>query len=50
MQGMFGSTVTLPDGKELERFYNGPGQCIFNAEKKCDSCRKCLDVEWQPNA
>ncbi|MDR0818148.1 MAG: hypothetical protein LBN43_01060 [Oscillospiraceae bacterium] len=47
MQGMFGSVVNK-DGERMEMFYNGPGQCILEASKKCDSCRKCLSIEWNP--
>ncbi|NLP36206.1 MAG: hypothetical protein GX357_00945 [Firmicutes bacterium] len=42
MQGMFGG---IYQGKEL--WYNGPGQCIYDAEKKCDACRKCLQETWE---
>ena len=45
MQGMFGGVYGEGD-KKFEMFYNGPGQCIYNAEKKCDSCKKCLDDDW----
>ncbi|MDR0857763.1 MAG: hypothetical protein LBN97_01895 [Oscillospiraceae bacterium] len=47
MQGMFGAIGNY-EGKEVEMYYNGPGMCIFDANKKCDSCRKCLSVEWSP--
>jgi mannose-6-phosphate isomerase-like protein (cupin superfamily) len=41
MQGMFGG---IYDGKEL--YYNGPGNCIYDDNKKCDACRKCLEDDW----
>lgn len=41
MQGLFGG---IYDGKEL--WYNGPGQCKYDADKKCDSCRACLKESW----
>jgi len=47
MQGMFGGVYKMGD-QEFEMFYNGPGQCILKPEKKCDSCRACLGVEWEP--
>ncbi|MDR0859149.1 MAG: hypothetical protein LBN97_08975 [Oscillospiraceae bacterium] len=47
MQGMFGGTYKM-EGKEFEMFYNGPGQCIYDSNKKCDSCKKCLTQEWKP--
>jgi len=46
MMPMFGSTFDLPDGTTKELRYNGPGQCKYNAAKKCDSCGKCLLEKW----
>ncbi|MDR0906278.1 MAG: hypothetical protein LBN00_08940 [Oscillospiraceae bacterium] len=45
MQGMFGGVYGEGEQK-FEMFYNGPGQCIYDKEKKCDSCRKCLRGDW----
>ena len=41
MQGMFGGVY---NGKEL--YYNGPGQCVYDENKKCDTCKKCLEDDW----
>ena len=41
MQGMFGG---IYDGKELH--YNGPGNCVYDDNKKCDTCKKCLEDDW----
>jgi hypothetical protein len=41
MQGMFGGVY---NGKEL--YYNGPGNCVYDDNKKCDSCKKCLEDDW----
>ena len=43
MQGMFGG---IYNGMEL--YYNGPGMCVYDKNKKCDACRACLREEWQP--
>jgi len=40
MQGMFGG---IYNGKEL--YYNGAGNCIYDDNKKCDACRKCLEED-----
>ena len=44
---MFGGVYDLPDGKTMEMYYNGPVQCKYNPQKKCDSCGKCLQEDWQ---
>jgi hypothetical protein len=41
MQGMFGG---IYNGKEL--YYNVPGNCIYDDNKKCDTCRECLEEDW----
>jgi len=28
-------------------YYNGPIQCKYNPDKKCDSCGKCLQEDWK---
>ena len=43
---MFGGSYDLPDGTTKELYYNGPMQCKYNKEKKCDSCGKCLQERW----
>ena len=43
---MFGGIYDLPDGTTKELYYNGPMQCKYNKEKKCDSCGKCLQERW----
>ena len=45
MQGMFGGVYGAGENQK-EFFYNGPGQCVYDALKKCDSCKKCLDDDW----
>jgi len=42
MQGMFGGVY---NGKEL--WYNGPGNCVYDSVKKCNSCRVCLQESWE---
>ena len=44
---MFGGIYDLPDGTTTEMYYNGPMQCKYNANKKCDSCGKCLQEKWE---
>ncbi len=46
MQPMFGGIYDLPDGTTMEMYYNGPRQCKYNEEKKCDACGKCLQEKW----
>ena len=48
MVGMFGGVYEFEDGSREMKF-NGPGQCKYNAEKKCDSCGKCLEEDWRAN-
>jgi hypothetical protein len=43
MQGMFGGYYG-DDRREL--YYNGPGRCVFDENKKCDACRDCLKDDW----
>ena len=45
-QGMFGGTYALPEG-EKELVYNGPIDCVLEAGKKCDCCKKCLSRSWE---
>jgi hypothetical protein len=47
MMPMFGGIYDLPDGKTMEMYYNGPVQCKYNSNKKCDSCGKCLQEDWK---
>ena len=47
MMPMFGGLYDMPDGKTVEMYYNGPIQCKYNENKKCDSCGKCLQEKWQ---
>ncbi len=44
---MFGGIYDLPDGTTTEMYYNGPVQCKYNKDKKCDSCGKCLQESWE---
>ena len=47
MTPMFGGIYDLPDGTTAEMYYNGPMQCKYNANKKCDSCGKCIQEKWE---
>ena len=47
MMPMFGGIYDMPDGSTQEMYYNGPMQCKYNPEKKCDSCGKCLQERWE---
>lgn len=44
---MFGGIYDMPDGTTREMYYNGPVPCKYNADKKCDSCGKCLQEDWK---
>ncbi|MBR6950515.1 MAG: hypothetical protein IKH56_02145 [Oscillospiraceae bacterium] len=44
---MFGGIYDMPDGTTRELYYNGPVQCKYNKNKKCDSCGKCLQESWE---
>ena len=46
MTPMFGGIYDMPDGSTVEMYYNGPMQCKYNENKKCDSCGKCLHENW----
>lgn len=47
MTPMFGGIYDLPDGTTAEMYYNGPMQCKYNENKKCDSCGKCIQEKWE---
>ena len=47
MQPMFGGIYDMPDGTTQEMYYNGPIQCKYNPNKKCDACGKCLQENWE---
>lgn len=47
MTPMFGGIYDLPDGTTTEMYYNGPVQCKYNENKKCDSCGKCIQETWE---
>ena len=47
---MFGGVYDMPNGKTMEMYYNGPVPCKYNPDKKCDSCGKCLQEDWKPQA
>jgi hypothetical protein len=49
MQGMFGGIYDMPGGPS-EMWYNGPVQCKLFPGKKCDSCRACMEKDWQDDA
>ena len=44
---MFGGIYDMPDGTTREMYYNGPVQCKYNKNKKCESCGKCLQESWE---
>lgn len=46
MMPMFGGIYDTPKGP-VEMFYNGPVPCKYNANKKCDSCGKCIEEDWK---
>jgi len=31
-------------------WYNGPIMCKLFPGKKCDSCRACMEADWQDDA
>ena len=47
MMPMFGGIYDTPDGGTKEMYYNGPMQCKYNENKKCDSCGKFLQEDWK---
>ena len=47
MQDMFSSIYDTDDGSKKELFYNGPLPCKLDTEKKCDSCRNCVERDWK---
>ena len=47
MQDMFSSIYDTEDGGRKELWYNGPLSCTQNPDKKCDSCRNCIEKEWR---
>jgi hypothetical protein len=49
MQGMFGGIYDLPSGTK-EMWYNGPVMCKLHPGKKCNSCRECMEADWQDDA
>ena len=44
---MFGGVYDMPDGSTKELYYNGPMQCKYDPNKKCDTCGKCLQETWE---
>lgn len=47
MQDMFSSIYDTEDGGQKEFWYNGPLACKVDTEKKCDSCRNCIEKDWR---
>jgi hypothetical protein len=47
MEGMFGGIYDQPDGSTKQLRYNGPVQCKYYGDKKCDSCGICLQEDWR---
>jgi len=47
MEPMFGGIYDTPDGGKREMWYNGPAQCKYDANKKCNACGKCLQEDWR---
>ena len=38
---------TYGDKGTQEMYYNGPVPCKYDANKKCDTCGKCLQETWE---
>ena len=47
MQDMFSNIYNTEDGSQNELWYNGPLPCKLQPEKKCDSCRNCIEQDWR---
>ena len=47
MQDMFSSIYETEDGGTKELWYNGPHRCKLNPDRECDSCRGCIEEDWQ---
>lgn len=45
LQGAFGGLYKMHDG-EREMWYNGQINCILDPAKKCTTCQKCLNYDW----
>ena len=49
MEECFGANFYMPNGQIKKMRYNGPGQCKYDPNKKCDTCGKCLTEDWRPD-
>lgn len=47
MEEVFGANFYTPTAKIQKMRYNGPGQCKYDAAKKCDTCGKCFTEDWR---
>lgn len=47
MMPMFGGYYDLPNGETTWMQYNGPLNCKYDPNKKCDACGDCLAEKWQ---
>ena len=47
---VFGANFITPTGEVKKMRYNGPGQCKYDPNKKCDTCGKCFTEDWRVEA
>ena len=47
MEGIFTAVFDTEDGGERVLKYSGPRPCKYDANKRCDSCGKCLEEDWR---
>jgi len=47
MQDMFSSVYDTEGNDQKELWYNGPLPCKYDADKKCDCCRNCIEKDWR---
>jgi len=47
MQGVFGGTYLDPGQRPRELWYNGDIACRYDASKRCNVCKKCLQEDWK---
>jgi mannose-6-phosphate isomerase-like protein (cupin superfamily) len=47
MEGIFTAVFDNPDGTEKVLKYSGPNPCRYDANKRCNSCGKCLEEDWK---
>jgi mannose-6-phosphate isomerase-like protein (cupin superfamily) len=47
MQDMFSLIYDTDDGGRKELWYNGPLPCKLRQGEECNSCRECVEEDWQ---